>query len=283
MAGPSVHFVTVIDRSVAAALVGAVALVACGGQGAERPREPKGRPSASSTSARADPGPARSGKLVLRWRMTGGIAGFGGPATLPEFSLYEDGRAITTPPAKGRPGAFAEQREYRLYPAAVRKLLREARAVGLDRSRPVGSDFPDAMVLEITMGKARTRIVQPEDWSDDRAVAFWKRRLHPRGWPDAEQAAPERRYEPERLAVLAGESPPAAGQRVSDWPLRRPLGRGVRAAGGICTVLTGADKDTVIKHVATAGPGHRWRSGGATYSVRLRPMLPDERTCRDLS
>jgi hypothetical protein len=285
MADPSVRLRTVIDRGVATALIGAVAMVACGGQEPERDEQPS-PPSATAQADTADIGrvAAATGRLVLRWRMTGGIAGFGGPGTLPEFSLYGDGRAVTTPRTRAGSGAMAEQREYRLRPEALRRLLREARAAGLDRSRTAGDELiPDAMSLEIAMGASRTRVVQPERHAGDRAVAFWKRRLHPAGWAPGDQAVPERRYEPVRPAVLAGESPPAAGQRVSDWPARRPLGRGVHAAGGICTVLTGADRDTAIRHVAKAGPGHRWRSGGKVYSVRLRPMLPDERTCRDVA
>ncbi|XVQ12896.1 hypothetical protein ACQP1W_10180 [Spirillospora sp. CA-255316] len=265
-----------IDRGVAAVLIGAGALVACGGQ-------EQGQ-AAGTPSARADPGRASGGGggLVLRWRMTGGIAGLGGPGSLPEFSLYGDGRAI----ASQRTGASAPlpvQREYRLTPRALRRLLDEARAAGLDRSRTIGSGrVADAMVLEITMGAARTRIEQPEGRPGLPAVRFWKR-LEPQGWPQADQAAPPRHYRSASVAVLAGESPAAPGQDVSDWPLDRPLGRGEQAAGGLCAVVTGEDRDTAVKHVATARADHRWRSGGKVYSVRLRPLLPDERTCGDVA
>ncbi|MFC5752019.1 hypothetical protein [Actinomadura rugatobispora] len=262
-----------IDRGVAAILIGAGALVACGGQ--ERDQ------GAAAPSARPDPGRAPGGP-VLRWRMTGGFAGLGGPGSLPEFSLYGDGRAI----ASARTGSAAPLpvlREYRLTAQALRRLLDEARAAGLDRPRTIGSGrVADAMILEISMGAARTRIEQPEGQPGLPAVRFWKR-LDPQGWPRADQAAPPRHHRSARVAVLAGESPAAPGQDVSDWPLNRPLGRGEQAAGGLCSVVAGEDRDTAVKHVATAGTDHRWRSGGRVYSVRLRPMLPEERTCRDVA
>ncbi|MEW2358388.1 hypothetical protein [Spirillospora sp. NPDC029432] len=262
-----------VNRGVAVALTGAVALVACGGG-----QEPARSEPPRSEAARPDP--PRDDSLALRWRMTGGIAGLGGPGTLPEFSLYADGRAIVPLRSNAPVPAL---REYRLRPEALRKLLLEARAAGLDRSRTHGSEaqIADAMVLFITMGEARTRVVQPEAQHVP-AVSFWKR-LDPKGWPQADQAAPPAAYRAPRIAALAGESPATDGRRVSDWPVDRPLGEGVRAAGGLCTVYTGEDRDTVFKHIATAMDDRRWRSGGRLYSVRLRPMLPDERTCEDIT
>ncbi|MFB4312564.1 hypothetical protein [Actinomadura sp. 21ATH] len=261
-----------VNRGAAVALAGAVALVACGGGQESARSEP---PSPRSDPARQEP--ARDGTLALRWRMTGGIAGLGGPGTVPEFSLYEDGRTIVREERTG------QLREYRLHPAAARKLLLEARAAGLDRSRTYGSEaqIADAMVLVITMGGARTRVVQPEAQHVP-AVAFWKR-LDPKGWPRAEQQAPPGEYRSARVAALAGESPPSNGQAVSDWPIDRPLGAGERAAGALCTVYSGDDRDTAVKHVATASGDHRWRSAGKVYSVRLRPLLPEEKTCEDMA
>ena len=282
MAGPTVRFANVIDRGIATVLAGAVALVGCGGQ----ERVQGAQPPSFRTWARPElpdaGGGGGNGGPVLHWRMTGGFAGLGGPGTVPEFSLYGDGRALTasrTAPAAPMPAL----REYSLTAAALRRLLEEARAAGLDRSRAyVSGRVADAMYLEISMGPAKTRIEQPETRPDLPAVRFWKR-LDPRGWPRADQTAPSRAHRPARVAVLAAQSPAGAGGKVSAWPLERPLGRGERVAGGVCSVLTGADRDTAVTHVATAGAGRRWRSGGAVYSVRLRPMLPEERTCRDLA
>ncbi|MFI0355474.1 hypothetical protein [Actinomadura sp. 9N407] len=259
-----------MSRGSAVLLAGVLALGGCGGR-------TQGPETGESSPSRVDP---QDGGLVLRWRMTGGIAGLGGPGSLPEFSLYGDGRAIVKSESSA---PVTAHREYQLKPGALRRLLDEARAAGLDRSRTIGSDenIADAMTLVITMGEARTRVVQPEAQNVP-AVRFWKR-LDPKGWPQGDQAAPAKEYRSTRVAALAGESPASGGQRVSDWPVDRSLGEGERVAGGLCTVYTGEDRDTVVKHAATGDGDHRWRSGGKVYSVRLRPMLPEERTCEDVA
>ncbi|WP_165964497.1 hypothetical protein, partial [Actinomadura sp. KC216] len=210
----------------------------------------------------------RGEKLVLRWQTTGGIAGLGGPGSLPDFSLYSTGRAIV---ASG--GPLGELTEYRLKPEALQRLLDEARKAGLGRTHKVGSDqqIMDAITIVFTMGDATTRVVQPESQPGPEA-AFLKR-LDPNGWAASDQAAPARPYEPSKTAVLAGET--SGGGTVKEWPLG-PLGDGTRAAGGICTVAPS-------KKVPAAKPGVTWRSEGKTYSVRLRPLLPAESTCADIT
>ncbi|TDD84739.1 hypothetical protein [Actinomadura rubrisoli] len=252
----------------------ASALTACdGGSGASQPPHSLSAPPPSATPPTAAPSTASPAKdspagerLVLRWRETGGIAGKGGPGTLPDFSLYSTGRAVTaSPQPQGRP------MEYRLKPAALQRLLAEARAAGLGRSHTSGSDqVTDAFVLEFTMGQARTRIIQPEAQSDP-AVRF-RKRLDPQGWSRADQAAPARPYSPAQVAVLAGES--TAGGKVKTWPLA-PLGQGPQVAGGICTLAAGSKVPAVRPDVA-------WRSQGKTYSVHVRPLLPGESACRDI-
>ncbi|MQY03403.1 hypothetical protein ACRB68_14450 [Actinomadura sp. RB68] len=238
------------------ALVAGAALTAC-----DRPG-----PKESYSALPATPEPVSGDGLVLRWRMTGGIAGLGGPGTMPEFSLYGDGRAV------------AGGKEYRLRPEALRRLLADARAAGLARPRSVDSpEVSDALVLQIRFQGATTKVAQPNEHGGLPAVRFWKR-LDPRGWPASDQAAPARAYTPARLAVLTGE---LADQSAygRPWPYA-PLGKGVPAAGGRCTVLTGKDAGAAQR---LAGQGDRWRSEGKVYSVRLRPLLPDESTCADLT
>ncbi|TQM70752.1 hypothetical protein FHX41_4488 [Actinomadura hallensis] len=105
------------------------------------------------------------------------------------------------------------------------------------------------------------------------AEAAFLKRLDPDGWPPADLAAPPRPYVPERTAVLAGEIG-GDGADARPWPLG-PLGDGVRAAGGVCTLAP------TVKVPGTA-PGIVWRSEGEVYSVRLRPLLPGESSCADL-
>ncbi|SEF83213.1 hypothetical protein SAMN04489712_102199 [Thermomonospora echinospora] len=267
-------------RGLAALLLGAGAVTACatGGDPAPPPAPiPTAPPGTSAPPVpTVSPGPSAPGGLVLRWRLTGGIAGVGGPGALPDFSLYGDGRALV--PAGGSP---LEVREYRLTGDALRRLLDGARTAGLDRGRTVERPrIADAFTLVIRFGSARTRIEHPEE-DGDPAVRFWKR-LDPRGWPRQDQAVPPRPHRYTRLAVLAGEVTGGTGGPVRRWPLS-PLGRGEQAGGGLCTVLDGDDAATATRLGKAAPAGTLWRSEGKVYSVRWRPLLPDESTCRDMA
>ncbi|MGI5203648.1 hypothetical protein ACQEU6_18990 [Spirillospora sp. CA-108201] len=246
-----------------AALAACAAAAACGdGSGTAGPSSaPAATPSAATPPAAGD-APAGE-RLVLRWRRTGGIAGLGGPGSLPDFSLYSTGRAVAS--VQGEPT------EYRLKPQALRRLLDEARAAGLARSHAVGpGGVADAITVVVAMDGATTRIVQPEAQSGPEG-RFLKR-LDPAAWPASDLAGKPAPYKPGRTAVLAG--PPAGSGAVRPWPLE-PLGKGVQVAGAICTVAPSGK-------VPAADPGTAWRSGGQTYSVRLRPLLPAESSCRDV-
>ncbi|MFG2090115.1 hypothetical protein [Spirillospora sp. NPDC048824] len=246
------------------ALAACMALTACGDDsGTAGPPPPSPAPTSSSSPAKEPAGE----QLVLRWRKTGGIAGIGGPGSVPDFSLYSSGRAVAA--SEGARGGLTE---YRLKPEALQRLLDGARAAGFGRSHTVGSDrIADAIITVVTMGEAKTRIIQPE--SQAGAESAFLKRLDPAGWPASDQAAPPEPYTPGRTAVLAGET--LGTGTVKEWPLG-PLGDGVEAAGGICTLVPSGK-------VPETRPGIAWRSGGKTYSVRLRPLLPGESSCRDLN
>jgi hypothetical protein len=246
----------------------------------------------TSPAPPGDPGPRVSGgpipgepgpdvPLVLRWSHTGGFAGIGGPGRLPDFSLYLDGRVVApVNAARGRQSAY----EYRLTPAAMRRVVAAARTAGLDHPRTVERpDMADAFTLDMTFVRSgrtyRTSIVHPEGSPDDPAVRFW-RTLDPRRWPRGEFARDARRYRAQRIAVLAGPGQPAGSSPVRKWPLR-PLDGGERVLGTRCTVYMGRDRGTVERLAADA-PGEPWRSGDTTYRVTFRPLLPDERGCADL-
>ncbi|TDB92196.1 hypothetical protein E1266_25115 [Actinomadura sp. 7K534] len=251
----------------ACAVLACTALTACGGAETSGPPPP----SSSPTASRSASGEPAAERLVLRWRKTGGLAGIGGPGSVPEFSLYSSGRAIV---AAERPDSRPPDREltqYRLKPQALQRLLDGARAAGFDRSHTVGSDqIADAVVTVVTMGDAKTRIIEP-GWPGSRESLFLKQ-LAPEGWPADDQSAPPEPYTPQRTAVLAGEI--TGDGTARPWPLG-PLGDGVPAAGAICTLAPSAK-------VPETRPGTAWRSGGTTYSVRLRPLLPAEDSCGDL-
>jgi hypothetical protein len=271
-----------------AAVALACGLVLSGCAGSSRPSpaagastgaSPGGAPSARPAPSSGDPGAPAADALVLRWTRTGGFAGTGGPGTVPEFSLYGDGRFVVPGQTEG---AWPRLREYRLTPAGLDRVVAAARAAGLDRSRTLDRpDIADAFTLNITFvsgGRAnRTTIVHPEG-SDDPAVRFW-RSLDPRSWPKGEFAGEPRDYEPARFAALA--RPDSTGGQAADWPLGR-LSGDTDVGGRRCTVYSGDDVGTAREKAEDARPGALWRAGGATYRIDFRPMLPDERDCAAL-
>lgn len=258
MAGPYTrsHRVPALACAVLAACAGSAA---CGdGSGTAGPSAP-----ASTTASSPVTATPAGEELVLRWRRTGGIAGLGGPGSLPDFSLYSTGRAVAS--AQGGPT------EYRLRPEALRRLLDEARAAGLARSHTVGpGGVADAITIVVAMDGATTRIVQPEAQAGPEG-RFLKR-LAPAAWPASDLAGKPGPYKPRKTAVLAG--PPTGSASVRTWPLE-PLGKGVQVAGAVCTVAPAGK-------VPGTSPDTAWRSGGQTYSVRLRPLLPAESSCQDV-
>jgi hypothetical protein len=207
---------------------------------------------------------------VLRTRTTGGIAGLGGPGSMPDFSLYGDGRAIT---------GGARPMEYHLTSRALRRLVSEASTAGLATPRTVDdphiADATYKVITFVTGGRARTtKIIQEGRGADDRAAAFLSR-LDPARWPRGDQSAAPRAYHPSRVAALASAAPDAGD--AATWPFA-PLAAGTPVGGFTCTVLTGRDAAK-----AQQAPARAWRDHGRTYRVRVRPLLPDEHGCAALA
>lgn len=226
----------------------------------------------------ATPLPSGQGgdQLVLRWRMIGGIAGMGGPWTVPDFSLYADGTAIVP----GGPGKASQPRRYHLKQAVVQRLISEAKQADLQRSKKLGSGsgIADANSLAIWMGSARTDIVMPEQVHVP-ATAVWKK-LRPEQWSKDDQQSPPDVYKPESVAVSAmdtGEHPAPPG--AVPWPLSALTKGRQLTHGGLCTIYTGADAVRVRDLASKSVLGTRFSSGGKVFTVRVRPLLPDEKSC----
>jgi hypothetical protein len=252
-------------RTAVATALSGVALLASGCAGDSR----------AQVDDSASPSLGAADALVLRTRTTGGIAGLGGPATMPEFSLYGDGRAIT---------GGARPTEYRLSPQALRRLVADASKAGLATPRTVDDPhIADATYKVITFvagGRPRTtKLIQEGRRADDPAAAFLPR-LVPANWPRGDQTTGPRPYRAARVAVLAAPSPDTGdtASPAPKWPLK-PLATGTRVGALRCTVLTGRDVTTIQR--MTGRP--QWRDRGQTFRVTVRPLLPDERDCAALN
>ncbi|WP_433271578.1 hypothetical protein ACQPZF_12765 [Actinosynnema sp. CS-041913] len=197
---------------------------------------------------------------------------------IPKFSLYGGGRVVV--PGEGT-DALRAAREYRLAADDYRELVADAYAAGLDRARDHPYDEQtDASLLRITLdtpnGVQTTRVTAPEaGGSGDRGAAL----AFARSLPAPPESATG--YQPTSLAVLAtggvGQDAPA-----EPWP-SGPLERGTSTGEGLCTVVSGDDLAVVLRLAqGRRQEDSRWTSGGSTFVVSFRPLLPDERTCEDL-
>lgn len=93
-------------------------------------------------------------------------------------------------------------------------------------------------------------------------------------------------YAPTAVGVLvssaAGAEPSTGEPTVVEWPLAdlATIGAAVEGVVGLrCAVLDGADWTTLEPLAGSANQATQWSSGGVTYLVRFRPLLPGEEGC----
>jgi hypothetical protein len=215
------------------------------------------------------------------------------PAQLPRAVVLGDGSVITEGPTTLEfPGpALPNLQEVRLTPQGLARVVDEGRRAGLFDDPPpdygdVGvTDQPTTTVTMSVDGRTRRVHVYALDFDEGLRAdqrenrARLQRFIRLAGDPGALRPfvvpGSERRYEPTSLAVLVRPSDTADGD-VHAWPLGD-------LAGTDCVVLTGADAATATAAARSAREGDVWESASATYTVTFRPLLPDERTCADLS
>jgi hypothetical protein len=108
--------------------------------------------------------------------------------------------------------------------------------------------------------------------------------------------APSATWTPAGLLVFAQAADTTGGTSAA-WPLSTPLaqfGDEIRSggsgsgggglnpgAGGAlrCGIVTGSDLSTLSHALDAASPDTLWTSDGATWSLTVRPQLPDETAC----
>ncbi|WP_018681930.1 hypothetical protein [Actinokineospora enzanensis] len=215
--------------------------------------------------------------LVLRLDEYHGPVAVPGRVELPRYALYGDGTLVAAVP-----GPVLTARVYHLTPGAVTRLYQRALVAGLGTPRRIDADgVLDASVWVVTVGRmtgpARTTIAAPDPTAGDQGGSAARGAdLDPGSLGDRDLTAPPASYEPTRYAVIAAATSAPA---TRGWPLR-PLTPGVEVFDAECEVYAAAD-------IAKLGPlpeaGSVWSTGGQSYRVLVRPMLPDERDCAELN
>ncbi|GAB7045329.1 hypothetical protein [Catenuloplanes indicus] len=261
-----------------------------------------GEPAAPAPSA------APPGTLVLRVDYTGG---FVTPATvatrLPMISVYADGRVITEGPVtlqypgKALPNVLVRQ----IAPEDVTQLVERARSAGVqngvDLGRPGVTDVPTTRFtllteegLQVTEAYALSEAagadtgLTAEQVRDRQLLTELITALQDLpATLGAGRAGTEAPYRPTEIAAVAG--PWQADGTIKDqpevaWP--GPELPGTSLGDGLdlgCVTATGQAAADVLTAAANATAITPWTSAGKTWTVHLRPLLPDEHTCADLT
>jgi hypothetical protein len=255
--------------------------------------EPK--PTGPASSAPADPD-----ALVLRVeRLSGLMAPAQMPGRFPLVSVYADGRLITQGPqiAIYPPPALSNVQVQRLDRAAVDGLLDKADAAGirpgLDLGRPIVADAPTTRITVAIGGGTRTlevvglteagptdpRLTPVQREARAKVAAFVQEIT---GLPTANGTPEGQPYRSASVAALSRPYVPASDglpepPHPFDWP-----GPPLPGTTG-CVTVSGVDAGKVLAAAAGATAITPWRSGGRMWSVRFRPLLPDETGCADLA
>jgi len=266
---------------------------------------PGGRPSGGSSPM---PHPTAPNDLVLRVETGGGLLS---PASalsrVPEFSLYGDGRVITEgAQIQIYPGpALPNLRVTPVSKEAVSAILRAAGSAGLlgpDRRYAMApvADAPTTTFTVVAGGRRHVTSVYALGFdvpagqvpADERrarvALAAFRTKLSSLGsWLPAGSIGRDQAFDPTGIRVFVSRGGPPAQpgleRRAVAWPLATPLadfGHPLSDWPDLrCGTVAGSDLARLLADAQRADQLTPWRSGGATYTLTFRPLLPDESGC----
>jgi hypothetical protein len=255
--------------------------------------------------------PTGADDLVLRIEVGGGLVAPGWILSeMPTMSIYGDGRVITRgPQIEIYPGpALPNLLVSRISEDGLQRILAaaaEAGILGRDASYPypliadaptttfrVNAGGTTSTVSAYALGLGEdTSVLSPEDAAARADLADFAARLGDLpGWLGRDVASAEAPYDFRAIRIYAQRATPAAqdaepSPTIVDWPLSIPLaafGEPFRATAEPpmrCGVVEGDDLATIRPALQSANQLTYWRSGGETWSLILRPLLPDEAGC----
>ena len=295
-------------RLAALTLLGAI-VVACSGvasSGSAGPSAPPtvAPPESAAPSASSSPA-ASAASLLLKVTSEGGFINPAATlAALPTVAVYADGRIMTPGPVDAiYPGPLLTPVAVRdVGPKGAAAILAAIKQVGLDAPATGGPGIPgDAgtnvftAVVDGTTTTSRFARVQPghpggpvASGGDEgaAALALLDRLLDP-GETWGAPAATNSRYVPVgyRIYVAPGapQAAPQASQSPVAWPLSTPLAefgtpavpdRGI--TGLRQGVVLGTDAAALGPVLERASMLTAFTSGGSSYTLYVRPLLPDE-------
>ncbi len=306
-----------MDRHAAAVagltLASLLALTACTGAGSTPSATPGGgtQPPGATPSVEAITHPTGADDLVLRVEIGGGLVPPGRILSeLPVVSIYGDGRVITQGPMiEIYPGpALPNLRVSRISEAGLQEVLAAAADAGL-LGNDAHYDYPgiaDAptTIFTVNAGGTTSRVsayalgigedpsmIPPEEAAARADLADFESKLGDlAGWLGADVASADQPYDFTAIRIYSQRATPVgrepeASPRFAEWPLATPLatfGEPFRAGAEPtmrCGVVRGDDLATLRPALQAADQLTYWQSGGETWSLILRPLLPDETGC----
>lgn len=271
-------------------------VTACGPQGEAANADGPGQPEGSHP---AD---------AVVFQMTS-IGGFGMPSALasriPAISVYGDGRVISEGPTiLIYPGpALPNLQVHPIAPEAVSTLLESARAAGVDGAVDFGTPtIADAQTARFTIRGANgteqidvPALTEAGDGAygltaDQRAARTRLRAFVASLTSDSGLLAPTKgdSAKPYVPTVVAGVAvpftdPEGLGQPEVAWPGPTLPGEPLGSDNGPgCVTVTGAELQTLLAAAEESTAAAPWTSDGKSWTVQLRPLLPNETSCGDL-
>ena len=252
--------------------------------------------------------PTGMSDLVVRISTSGGLLPPHARLTeLPLASLYGDGRLITQGPRIAiYPGpAVPNLQVTKLSRAGIQRVLAAAGEAGLlgpDRhyNYPGIADAPTTTFTVIAGGARHQvsayalsegtdlgRLPEPDRRARQALLSFQRQLTDPRSWLGNDVEAEDRPYDAQATRIVVTPADPRMAPDQSlvnfrDWPLAQPLGTfGEPRGRGVtrCGVLTGEALAAVRDDLQASNQLTFWRSGGRTYQLGVRPLLPDEEGC----
>jgi len=279
-------------RRLGTCAVAAIASVAVAGCANTAPTAGEG-PSLASTS----------GDMVIEVSVGGGLVPPHARVTdtLPQIWITGDGRYLRQTPDTPANQALATLQQWRIPETALPGLIDAARTAGLLEDNPDygKTSIVDAMVTRVVVvsGGFRHEVLvsavgYPNPGLDAAAVAARERLSgfldvleHPERIAGVSGPAP---YTPTELAVFVlGTADDSTPGTPAVWPLGdlgsagEPVDWPTATAG--CRVLSGDDVAAVSAAAAGATAVGPWRSGDGLWAIALRPLLPDEHSCADVT
>lgn len=245
--------------------------------------------------------------LLLQVRHGGGLAGLRPVSVdVPDVSLYADGRLIAPGPQIliYPPPALPSVQVQQIGATRAQSLADRAVAAGVRPDTDFGDPrIPDATSTWITVIASGTEstveIVAFREAADDdpdltaaqqaarREVKALVQEIESLPGNSPPQAEP---YRPDRVAVLArphtptGNSDAASPAPVKEWP--GPALPGSEMPGENwtgCVLATGPQVERLRAAAQDASTRTAWRWQGQTWQLQIRPLLPDESQCADLT